>query len=179
MSEPTAPDRAQVTWEATLAEVVDAHVRAFGRTPRGRRAQWLIPAGFGLAVGVFIALVRPAPLPVRLLWGGLWASFSAVVFITMFRRALKRRLHQHLAAQLGTEPRMAYRLEVDGEGVHARQGTFDRRYHWDEVLEVEEGARGPTLYFADGFFAAVPSRAFADDAARQAFTEVVRAHHGA
>lgn len=164
-----------VTWEATLAEVVDAHLRAFGKSGPGRRAFWLGPMGFGFSVGLFVAIVRPGPIPMRVAWGALWATFATVIFITMFRRSLRRRLTQHLQASLGESPGMAYRLEVDGDEVRARQGTDDRRYHLAEVVEIDDGAKSLTVVFADGFFLVVPSRAFPSDDARAALTGALRA----
>lgn len=166
----------RVTFDATVDEIADAHVRLFMATPgaeRDRRVAALLTGGF-IATLLFFLLSGFHPIvsaPAALLAGG----FGFWQYRREFERVVRRRAGRAVVEQLGEDVPVPTTIDLLPEGLVIEQLGSTHRVEWNRISQLVDRPVGVELRAErPAALLVVRARAFANIVQRAAFVRLAR-----
>lgn len=166
----------RVTYDATVEEIADAHVRLFLATPgaaRDRRVAALLTGGF-VATLLFFMLRGFHPIistPMVLLAG----AFGFWRYGREFERVVRRKAARAVVEQLGDDAPVPITVDLLPEGLVIEQLGSTHRIEWARISQLVDRPAGVQLRAErPAALVVVHARAFANIVQRAAFVRLAR-----
>ncbi len=168
-------DAISVGFDATFDELVDASLRAIGRSKIVRRWRRQSAIVLGVTVGFSVVIfwwtvLAPAWL---IVWAIAAGGAAAAVYVPWLRHCYIRRVRRIVAEEYGGEKAVRCDISVDGAGLHVSQGLTQTTYAWDNAALRNENEGDIEIWFGR-HLVVVRDRAFHSLEERARFVSRVR-----
>jgi uncharacterized protein (DUF58 family) len=171
-------DHPRVSFEFTLDELVDSHLRLVRRTREGASWRWRESRNFVVAASIpllcivgyqfSVGQLSPAGLVALVIASIVLAVILAVPFLWYYDHIVRRRLRRYLVERSGGPGPYTCTVELRPEGVSVDQNNVRMNFPWADALSIEDSADGIEIRFRGGQVLA-RSRGFASPEARGVF----------
>ena len=165
----------RVSFEATIDEIVDAHLRLFAESAVGRRDRGVASVATAALTGAAVFYILRGSLLLAIPLTGVGAALGYLLFGREYRKTLRKKTRKLVIEQLGRDAPVPVSVSLDPEVLIVEQLATTVHFRWEQVTRMVD------LPAAVEFRAVQPAalmrvlaRAFASMADRAAFVRLAR-----
>lgn len=165
---------ASVRYNATLSELTEMGVRSAELSGMARRNYmggfWAV-----LALGLFVGLVLPEPLKVRITFGILTGIIGATIHATTFRTRIRKAIRIHNEKLYSSPASLSFEYVLRDSGIIFRTAGSELAVNWDTVTSHRVMPEYLEIVTDKFLVAQIPTRAFVPTEALKAWATAIEA----
>jgi len=162
----------KVSFEATLEDLVDVHLRILKRSKRfeaERRKVWVMGS---IAVGLITFAVIPETIEIKLISGVIGALLTALLYPFSHQKSVEKRVRNYCRDQVGTDGSFVVEVELSEQGLTFKQLKTQVTHDWSTVQDIQVSDDRTDFLLQGGGLATVRARAFETPEQRETFLEL-------